>query len=420
MENTQTLINDYPDQATLFYGYPGGAAEPGEGGIEHGFHNLVPFWVEMIVAARLGVCITESGSQKIVVFGPSAKADLLSFMRNELGVPLIPNILERMLVIAPDLPSDASPTQRNAAIASFLNSRAGKGELIMAQPFMQGIERDRYVLDPNITLKLSDKRTLSDLVPAKNLPERYREWPNGAAFASDEFVPPLPCVVKVCASSSGDGVRVCRDAAGYAAAKSEFSKIGIPIIVERCVAIQENLGVQFSIGLDGTSFEIKMVSEQIIGPQGDFKGGLFDRDYQLDPKIRALVLNQILPKIAARGYRGWGSLDFIVDSDGGIFVTDLNPRFTANSSAMDWKLRFNPSRITTVFNGRLHVPDPKPILVQLTRARVIQVLALVEAPEGLNMSVALLGESRDGVVENAREAQRAGLRGSGLEALLTA
>ncbi len=189
-----------------------------------------------------------------------------------------------------------------------------------------------YQQSPALTIWLNDKKNIPEYVPSHYVVERIETFPNGAVFHARIQELPTPCVVKVCSSSAGDGVLICRSNADIEQAKENFKMIKGAIIIEKYIEVQRNFCVQFGIpASQNSSIEIVGCSEQLTTPSGEFLGGIVHpHRFDLDAKrVETIVLQEILPNIRSLGWYGVGGLDALLGTDGNVYIVDSNFRMTS-------------------------------------------------------------------------------------------
>ncbi len=314
-----TLSTFFPKGTEYFYSYPAGE--------DSGFFNAVDPEIEELVAARLMVCA--GPHVKVAVFAASQADQNSQALLRELDTPFAGD--DQAIVLPAEISSEVLGAERNRMIKQALKSHITPGKLVMAQPFLDEDLKDYYLIDPKLTIWLNDKKHMADYIPSQFLARRYCLYESGSEFANDESPLPIPCVVKVSSSSSGDGVRICYDPVDLEYAKSAFSHAKGAVVVEQYIAAAKNFGIQFAIPYD-TEMPAQIIgfNQQIISETGEFMGGMIDESHN-HPELTGIykiVLDQILPIIRSKGWFGVGGFDALVTDCGDLHFIDCNFRTT--------------------------------------------------------------------------------------------
>src|SRR3989338_7111659 len=233
-----SLSRYFPRGTNYFYGYPSGE--------DSNFFNGVPHANEELVAARSLVCAGEY--VRPIVFSPAIEPRITHLLKDTVGVAFAEQ--NQIITLPTNITHSIVGKERNMMIKRALMELSDQGNLVMAQPFLDPFLQDRYQIHPELTIFLNDKKNLPAYVPQEYLPERYGEYASGRAFSTSQDHLPVPCVVKVSSSSSGDGVRLCRTAAQLEKAKKEYASVSGSIIVEQFIKVAQNFGIQFGIPSD--------------------------------------------------------------------------------------------------------------------------------------------------------------------------
>lgn len=314
------LSKYYPKGTVYFYSFPSGE--------DSNFFNLVPSWKEELVAARPLICAGKD--VRVMAFATTFAPKTWNLVTEELGVPLISR--ENVISLPPEINAALAGPERNKIVKSSLKNLVTPGSLVMTQPFLDLALHDTYQLPPDLIINLNDKYNRDLYIPQKNLPKKYASFGNGQEFVDFVDVPVFPCVVKVTSSSSGDGVRICRNEADLASAKKTFGAIRGKIVIEEFIQAIHNLGIQFGIPHDKTKpIEIIGHNEQLTTDQGDYLGGVVNPHLSIEAldKIHELLLKEALPKVRAMGWYGVGGIDVLINSDNNFYFIDPNFRMTA-------------------------------------------------------------------------------------------
>lgn len=389
MAGTETisLSRYFPEGTQYFYGYPAGHNSR--------FFNCCPPVVEELVAARTLVCA--GASVYPIVFSAAAESGIFSLLRDELGVSIADDghILRMPAIIGPEIEGN----QRNTLVKEALLSLTDHGALVMAQPYDDVILNNRFQFPSDLTIWLNDKVHLRYIVPSEYLPDRYAVFINGADFAQYAQKLPLPCVVKVSSSSSGNGIRICRTRRQLLNTQREFSMIRSSILVQEYIAVTRNFGIQFGIPSDRRfPVEIIGVSEQLTTSEGEFIGGIVDPD-RLMPEIDGvndLLLQVVLPSVRDRGWHGVGGFDVLVGRNNRFYITDPNFRMTGMTpylcEARNGRIRKRMISFNGAFRGdmaslrRVIVP----FAVEGHPDQLLHLIALTRHRDTFHMSGAML------------------------------
>lgn len=309
-----------PAGTEYFYAFPAGQ--------DSGFFNGVPPEVEELVAARTITCAGDS--VKAVVFHATTNQIPLDLMRNEIGI----HVSEPDQIIS--LPAHISTRvvggERNESVKKALTSVITDKQFMMTQPYRDDSLKSIFQIDPELSIWLNDKNNMPLYVPAEYMPLRYCAFENGLLFSRAAGPFPLPCVIKVASSSSGDGVRVCTQVSDLEHAKEDFKNITQDIFVEEFIPHENNICIQFGVPYDMHSpAEIIGYNEQLTS-NGAFLGAVVPK-LQNSPRVQQAcdVLTQhILPGIRERGWYGVAGIDVLLGNDGKCYFIDPNFRMTAS------------------------------------------------------------------------------------------
>lgn len=404
-----SLSRYFPRGTNYFYGYPSGE--------DSHFFNGVPPASEELVAARTLVCAGEH--VRPVVFSPAIEPRITRILKDSLGVACAER--DNVITLPAHITHGIVGKERNTMIKQALRDLSGHGDLVMAQPFLDPQLLDRFQIHPELTIFLNDKKNLPAYVPQAYLPERYGDYVSGSAFAASSNQIPVPCVVKVSSSSSGDGVRICRTADQLEKAKNEYASVSGTIIVEQFIQVAQNFGIQFGIPSDNKKkVEIIGVSEQLTTPEGEFIGGIID-PLRLFPEIdgiNRLLLNFVLPAVREMGWYGVGGFDVLIDKDGKFFMEDPNFRMTGMTpyicEARNGIIRKSMVSFIATFQGteeefqRTFVPLAR----EGGQAQMVHVIALTQHEGTFRMNAAMYFDQED---EQSVQRNTQRLIGLGLE-----
>jgi hypothetical protein len=316
-----SLSDYYPDNTVYFYQFPSGK--------KSGFFNpsCAP-WQELLGSARPLTCAGER--IKVVTFSQSAEPKTRYILEELMHTRLLPT--EKMVVLPKKIDNKTLGQARDNLIIDSLKSLLKKKSLIMAQPYIDKEMEEFYQFPSMITARLNDKHSWLDYTPKKHSPKLYRIFANGQHFFSENFTPPLPCVVKISSSCGGDGVRICKEISSYNKAKIDFQGADNSIIVEQFIVEKINIGIQFGIPHNPKK-EIDIIgfNQQYIDDDGNYLGGIIDpkRKISVLPKIYKILREDVLPKVRQTGWYGVGGIDVLIDHKDEFYFIDPNFRMTA-------------------------------------------------------------------------------------------
>ena len=411
-----SLSRYFPEGTNYFYGYPSGE--------DSNFFNGVPPASEELVAARSLVCAGDH--VRPIVFAPAIEPRISHVLKNELGIVYVEQ--DQIITLPTGITHSIVGKQRNTLIKQALRELSDYGSLVMAQPFLDPLLQNRYQIHPELTIFLNDKKNLPTYVPQEYLPERYGEYASGRAFSTSQDHLPVPCVVKVSSSSSGDGVRLCRTAGQLEKAKKEYAFVSGSIIVEQFIKVDQNFGIQFGIPCHRCKdVEIIGVSEQLTSPEGEFIGGIIDpqRLFAEIDGINRLLLERVLPSVREMGWYGVGGFDVLIDKDGKFYMEDPNFRMTGMTpylcEARNGVIRESMVSFIATFQGSEEefLRTIVPLARNGSPAQMIHVLALTHHGDTFRMNAAMYFEQEEveSVQRNAQQLVNLGLESKALRKL---
>ncbi len=389
----------YKEDTVYFHCFPSGE--------DSGFFNGVEAWIDALAAGRMLVCAGDK--IKIVLFGAAINSELLDFLRNELNVPIAKK--ENILFLPVSIASDIEGAQRNKLIKDGLKELVDSGKLVMSQPYFDKDFNDIYCISPELIMRLNDKSYLFEYVPPEFLPKRYHQFDNGEIFEKDNTKLPIPCVIKVAASSGGDGVRVCRTAADIDEAKNAFRKMNGIIIVEEFVSSLSNLCVHFGVPFDASRpMEIIGASEQLTSGSGGFLGGVvnFAKKQPKMEEIKDLMLKRILPRIREEGWYGVGGVDLLVGTNGGIYVMDFNFRLNATTPYLFQTKNGDIKRPVISFTGTFYGDENafKKSIVPFAKmgspSQILDVISIIRFKDSYRFNCGMFFGDEESKAKNAR------------------
>lgn len=193
----------------------------------------------------------------------------------------------------------------------------------------------------DIAVRANRKATLQDLASDKiSVPEgRFVPTSGATRDAITDLLTRYPVVVyKPDHSASGIGqVRFDRSSDLFHAALDDLY---YPGVVQEFVRKTCDLSVQFEIMVNsgyaiGNGPPVQMIlrelTGQIVSHEGDYLGGFYPAQIPqiLEERIRSMA-RAVVGQLVNLGYRGPGSIDFLVNEDSGeIWVSDVNARVAA-------------------------------------------------------------------------------------------
>ena len=317
-----SLSSFFPPSTEYFYSFPAGE--------DSSFFNIDPAWKDELFAMRPMVCA--GPNVKVITFAATQAHNIKSIIK-ELGLPEMSS--KNIVLLPPKIDSSIQGKKRNNIIKSALKKMVCKNKLIMAQPFLDDKLESTYQFDPKLTVWLNDKKNLQEYIDSSHLPKRFLSYNSGADFASGAEVIGCPCVIKVSSSSSGDGVRICRNASDIKKTKKIFSKIKGSIIVEEYIDFIYNLGIQFGIPYNKKkSIKIIGYNEQLVSSDGEYLGAVVNINKKISvlKDVNNFLLKEILPKVRKIGWYGVGGFDVLIDKNNKFYFIDSNFRMTAVTS----------------------------------------------------------------------------------------
>jgi hypothetical protein len=313
-----TLSDYLPKGTTYFYGFPTGQ--------DSKFYNNVPAYDEELVSARPIICAGEH--VKVITFSAAA-SDYSYWVVSR----YIDGTSKDSIVKLPDtISADMVGAERNTNVKDALGKLVDDRSLVMAQPYIDKKLENKFIINPELSAKLSSKNNMELFVPTRFIPKVYHAFSSGAEFNQLADDIPTPCVIKVANSSSGDGVVICYSDDDVESVKEKFKDVTSFILIEQFIESKHNLCVQFGVPYDDSSLpEVIGFNEQITSPQGGFLGGVVNPGKLIGAydDIKKVILEEILPKLSELGWCGIGGIDVLIQEDGSFFFIDPNLRLTA-------------------------------------------------------------------------------------------
>ncbi|MFA7277546.1 MAG: hypothetical protein WC101_00980 [Candidatus Gracilibacteria bacterium] len=405
-----SLSRYFPEGTEYFYGYP--AEED-----SHFFNGVAPE-IEEMVSGRPMVCA--GPNVKTICFSACLDSVPFSILRDDLDVIRVDR--KQILTLPKDVSVKVRGAKRNKLIKNALFEMVGPKQLVMAQPYLDPRAKTYYAIPPHRSIWLNDKRNMVSYIPKAYLPEIYEEFMDGACFKQADQLP-LPCVVKVTSSSSGDGVRICYTHEDVERAKADFGHLEGMIFVSEYVKIYRNFAVQFGISHNPEQpIEIINWHEQMVSPFGGFLGGIIEphENEELFQPLNKVLLEKILPEVRRRGWYGVGGFDVLMTEDGRFYFIDPNFRMTG-MTVYDFLARNNVIKKSLLsFNSEFHgserefrekiLPVAKPGANQL-----LYVTVLTHGKKVFRLNSALLFDKRSDIPKVTEKLLSLGLVSSVLD-----
>lgn len=404
------LSQVFPPGTAYYYGFPAGW--------DSGFYNNCPPEIEELVAMRPAVCAGEN--MRIVTFASTVQDDVWNTLKDDLGVPLVGR--DRILALPSDIDCSITGEERNNRIRDALMQAVPNSRLIMAQPYTKRALWQKYLINPGTTTWLNDKDTIHQFVPQEYCTPEYADLPDGQALAKiDGSALPYPCVIKVSASSAGDGVRVCRSIGEFQAAQEAFKESHGAILIQKYIEFIKEIDVKFAVYQDKNKpFELIGYSKEITGENGEYMGGIVENTEEpsgIVQQIYHVLKTEILPTLKEKGWFGVGGVDVLVDKDGAFYFNDFNCRMTATmAQTMQMNSGLIGDRSLLVFNGTFPgtIEDFRKKMIEKSRhgsnQQVLNVVALANGNNVVRMHAGVLFDQPETLRENVLELERLGVQ----------
>ncbi|MFA5948529.1 MAG: ATP-grasp domain-containing protein [Candidatus Gracilibacteria bacterium] len=410
-----SLSKYYPKGTIYFYGFPAGE--------NSSFFNQVTPWKEELVAARPLTCAGEH--VKAIAFNTSLDNDIWKIMTEELGIQLIN---KNQVIALPDkITETVEGSKRNFAIKKAIREKISNKKLVMAQPYLQSEINEQYLIDSKLAIGMNDKSNIKLYIDAKHFPERYQIYTNGKKFEESKIIPPLPCVVKVASSSSGDGVRICNTKEQFRKAQKDFSALKVKIFTEKFITSIFNLGIQFGIQANNGAIDIIGHNEQLVDGNGSYLGGVVNsyKKYPSIEKIYKLLQEEILPRVQKMGWFGVGGLDVLIDEKEDLFFIDPNFRMTAATSYLlmhkNGLIKYPTISFMGEFKGSQEELIRKicPLGKENSRNQMMKVIAITKRKESFGINAGIFFENISELKKNALHLQKLGITAGTLDRIVT-
>lgn len=410
MAHKISLSDFFPLDTEYFYTFPSGA--------HSSFLNKANAWSEELVAARPLLCAGEN--IKVITFAATSNPtsqELLTKLNGSLFNK------KNILSLPANIDEKVAGRKRNRMVVEAIKNIATDGKLIIAQPIVDTAIKHTYQIPPARTIWFNDKKNMDRFINKKYLPKKYILFKNGRSLFSTKEKIPLPCVIKVSSSSSGDGVYLCKTKADVTAAQQNLRAIRSSIFIEQFINFKYNLGVQF--GIPHTKGEAPVItgySQQIISNKGEYLGAIIDYTKKIPAidKIKKYLLSEVLPKVRRMGWYGVGGIDVLIDQDGDYYFIDANFRMTA---ATAYLFMVNNKQIkepflifTGRFRGSLKEFNKKiaPLAMLSAKNQKIKIATLTCSKNSFNFNACMFFSNKKNISSNARNLLRLGVESPAL------
>ncbi len=293
----------------------------------------------------------------------------------------------------------------------------------MAQPILDDRLVNEYQIDPKLSVWLNDKKNLIQYAPPEFLGKRYAEFRNGEDFFNSTEKIPVPCVVKISASSSGEGIRICLSRVDLKKAKKAFKKRAGTLFIEEYISYVHNFGFQFGIPADKKKApHIIGYNHQVTAASGEFLGGfIFKEKNRKVEKIKKMITREILPKIQKMGWHGIGGLDVLVTAEGKFYIIDSNFRTTGMTAYifLTKNKLINKSMVsfTATFQGSKEEFEQNVLSINKGKDKILTIVSLSKKGAEYRFNAALLFDKREDVPALAVSLIRRGIKSEILQIL---
>ncbi|MEK7128676.1 MAG: hypothetical protein AAB933_03920 [Patescibacteria group bacterium] len=407
-----TLSNYLPKDTEYFYSYPLGDTIF--------FYNDGDPVADELISARLLAC---AGKHiKVVVYNSILRHKSLELLRKNSDISFIPK--KQIIVLPPTINERTPEFKKNELITEALIKQTSSRNLIMAQPIIDNRLVNDYQIDPKLSIWLNDKKNLDQYVPPEFSPKRYAQFRNGQDFFDSTVKIPVPCVVKVSASSSGEGIRICLNGTDFKKAKKDFKKRAGTLFVEEYISYLHNFGFQFGIPFNKEKKpHIIGYNHQVTAADGEFLGGFILKGPKVKKaqKIKKMIVREILPKIRAMGWYGVGGLDVLLTAQGKFYVIDSNFRTTGMTAYIfltkNKLITKSMVSFTATFRGSQEEFIKNVLSLNQGKDKVLVIVSLSKKGNEYRFNGALLFEEREEVPKLAVDLIRRGIKSEILQIL---
>ena len=386
-----TLSDYFPKNTEYFYSYPVGDT--------FYFYNAGDPVDDELISARLLVCAGED--IKVVVYNSILKDGSLKLLRENSDISFVGE--DQIIPLPETINEDVLGNERNEVITEALLERTSSGNLIMAQPILDERLINDYQIDPKLSIWLNDKKNLDQYVPASLLPKRYAEFVNGKDLFDSKIKLPIPCVVKISAISSGEGIRLCLTREALEQAKVDFKERTGTLFVEEHISYTHNIGFQFGIPFNKPRFfpsHIIGYNHQVTAADGEFLGGFIyakEWDAKIE-EVKTVLETEILPKIQEKDWYGVGSFDVLIDAEGKFYIIDSNFRTTGMTAyvLLTKNNQIGKSMIsfTATFKGTEKEFIKRVLSLNHGKKKILTIISLTKKDDEYRFNAALLFDQR--------------------------
>ncbi len=406
-----TLSDYLPKGTEYFYSYPLGDTIF--------FYNAGDPVADELISARLLACAGKH--VKVVVYNSILRHKSLELLRKHSDVPFIDK--KQIIVLPPTINERTPELKKNELIIEALVKLTTPRNLIMAQPILDDRLVNEYQIDPKLSVWLNDKKNLSQFVAPEFLPKRYAEFRNGEDFFNSTEKIPVPCVVKISASSSGEGIRMCLNRVDLKKAKKAFKKRAGTLFIEEYISYVHNFGFQFGIPANKKKApHIIGYNHQVTAADGEFLGGfIFKEKNSKTKKIKDMITREILPKIQKMGWHGVGGLDVLLTSDGKFYIIDSNFRTTGMTAYIfltkNKIITKSMVSFTATFQGTKEEFAENVLSINQGKDKILTIVSLSKKGNEYRFNAALLFDKREDVPALAVSLIRRGIKSEILQIL---
>lgn len=391
-----TLSNYFPKNTEYFYSYPLGDTIF--------FYNAGNPVADELISARLLACA--GACVKVIVYNSILRHRSLDLLRKNSDIPLIP---KKQIIVLPSSINERTPvTKKNELITEALIEKISHRNFIMAQPILDDRLVKDYQIDPKLSIWLNDKINLNQYVSPEFLPKRYAQFRNGEDFFNFTERLPVPCVVKISASSAGEGIRICLDKIDLKKAKKDFKARVGTLFVEEYISYLHNVGIQFGIPFNQKkSPHIIGYNHQVTAADGEFLGGFIFKEKKIKKitKIKKMIMKEILPKIQKMGWYGVGCFDVLLTTKGRFYIIDSNFRTTGMTAYLfltrNKLITKSMVSFTATFRGSEEEFTEKVLSINHGKNKKLVLVSLSKKGNEYRFNGALLFDKREKVSELA-------------------
>ncbi len=384
-----TLSDYFPHGTEYFYSYPLGDTIF--------FYNAGDPVADELISARLLACAGED--VKVVVYSSILRHKSLDLLRKNSDIPFIPK--KQIIVLPPTINERTPELKKNELITEALVKETSRRNLVMAQPILDERLVSEYQIDPKLSIWLNDKKNLDQYVDPEFLPKRYAQFRNGEDFFNSTEKLIVPCVVKISASSSGEGIRLCLNRIDMKKAKKDFKARAGTIFVEEYISYTHNIGFQCGIPFNKKKPpHIIGYNHQVTAADGEFLGGFIfkeEKNRKIE-KIKKMITNEILPKIQKMGWHGVGGLDVLLTRNGKFYIIDSNFRTTGMTAYIflikNKLITKSMVSFTATFRGSREEFTEKVLSINQGEQKILTIVSLSKKGNEYRFNAALLFDER--------------------------